>query len=297
MELKNRGWSVGLLPVGIPLQKMLKIIEKEKPSAIFNLCEAFNGDPSLEGSVASLWELLGIPYTGSRPKTLILSQDKIKSKILAKNAGILTPEYEVVHDVPTKTRIPFPVVVKPPFEDGSIGISSKSFARNLPELKKAVGEVLSVFGGVAMIERYIEGREFNIAAFGREKVRILPPAEIDFSSLAKGKPRMATYEAKWNSESDLYLSTPSVCPAKISKNESEELSSITLKLYHLFGADAYARADFRKDKKGRVFFLEFNPNPDVSPGSGFRKALNVAKIPFAKFAEEMIDIAMRRKNE
>jgi D-alanine-D-alanine ligase len=146
-----------------------------------------------------------------------------------------------------------------------------------------------------MAEKYIDGREFNVAAFGSDRVTVLPPAETEFRGFPASLPKITTYEAKWDSGSEFYRKTESVCPARIPLRLAEELKSITLKLYKIFEADSYARADFRMDARGRIFFLEFNPNPDISPSSGFRKALSAARIPFGAFAEELVKTAARRR--
>ncbi len=295
VELKKSSYVVEVLPLSPPLEKSIEIVRQKKPYLIFNLCESFAGNPALESNIAALWELLDIPYTGCRAKTLILAQDKIKAKILAMSAGINTPPWELFHDVPKKTKIPFPVIVKPPFEDGSIGINSKSFVTDIHGLREAVASVISRYGTPAMAEKYIDGREFNVAIFGKKKITVLSPAEIDFKALPPSSPKITTYNAKWDAESEEYRKTPSICPAKIMKIQGKKLKLLTLKLFGLFDAEGYARADFRMDNRGEIFFLEFNPNPDISPGAGFRKALEAEKISFANFTKEIIKIATREQ--
>ncbi len=294
-ELRKRSWNAKTMPVSSPIVKTIETVSDERPDAVFNLCEGFDGDPGMEMNMAALWELLGVPSTGCNARTLALSQDKSKAKTLAADAGVRTPDHELMHAPGEKTSLGFPLVVKPPTEDGSIGVTLKSFARNSKELDSAVSETISRYGAPAMAEKYVDGREFNVAAFGSDEIVILPPAETEFRNFPKSIPKITTYETKWDSGSEFYRKTESVCPARIPLRLAEELKRITLKLYKIFEADSYARADFRMDARGRIFFLEFNPNPDISPSSGFRKALSAARIPFGTFAEELVKTAERRR--
>jgi D-alanine-D-alanine ligase len=277
------------------VKNAIRKIETFRPDLIFNLCEGFRGDPKKEMNVAALWELLDIPYTGCEARTLALSQNKVMAKKIMFSSGIPTPEYETVKSCPTRTSLPFPIIVKPAFEDGSIGIDSSSVVNDLSALKKAVRRVLKKYGNFALLEKYIEGREFHVSIIGTEKPLALSVSETDFSHFPGNLSKIITYSAKWDKESEEFIKTPSICPAKISKSFERKLKEIALKVFGVFGGKDYARIDFRADKSGRLFVLEFNPNPDISEGAGYSNVLAASGISYAKFVSAIIKSNGRRK--
>lgn len=295
INLKKRGYLCSIFSVSSPIDKLFTKIKKEKPDFIFNLCEGFERNSHKEMNIAAILELLPIPFSGCSAKTLVIAHDKIKAKMLAKIAGIKTPEFQIIKNPMDKILLDFPLFLKSPFEDASIGISEKSYVENLSELRKKAEELFSLFGSPILAEKYIDGREFNVAVFGcGDEIKVLPPSEIIFTNFEPGQPKIVSYNAKWKENSDEYRNTKSICPVMTGTKLNEKLKNITLKLYQLFDADSYARADFRVDKNWNIYFIEFNPNPDISPSSGFRKALAAEKIDFANFAENLLEYAKRR---
>ncbi|HOK04783.1 MAG TPA: hypothetical protein PLN24_05990 [Victivallales bacterium] len=294
--LSEIGYSCKIIPLSFPLKRFFDIVDEMKPDFIFNLCEGFRGNPKLEMNIAALLELLYIPYTGCSAKTLLLAQDKEKAKIIVKKNDILTPEFQTIFCPEDKINIDFPIFLKPPFEDGSIGISEKSYVRNYKEFKIQTKNLIARFGKPVLAEKYIDGREFNVAIFGnKNEIRVLPPAEIVFKDFPSNKAKIVSYEAKWKENTKFYRNTESHCPAEIPDYISKKLMSLGRKIYKIFEADSYARVDFRLNAKEEIYFLEFNPNPDISPNAGFRKALLAANIDFASFAELLLKISKWRR--
>src|SRR3972149_7012714 len=117
-------------------------------------------------------------------------------------------------------------MVKPVQEDASVGIDEYAVVKNMAGLKKRVEYVLKNYNQPAIVEEYIDGREFNVAVIGNYRPRALPVSEIDFSQLSENNPKICTYEAKWVTDSPVYLKTPPVCPAEISKELEQELFSV-----------------------------------------------------------------------
>jgi D-alanine-D-alanine ligase len=298
--LRTKNWDAKLIGISQPIIKIIEMIVEEKAAAIFNLCEGSGVNSSLEMNMAALWSLLGIPYTGCGPKTLALAQDKIIAKLLLKSSGIPTPAYEVFYNSSQKTALPFPLIVKPPLEDGSFGITAKSVVTNKRNLNLAVEKIISKYKTPALVEKYIDGREIHVPVVGAKNIDVLPPSETNFSALPEHLPKITTYAAKWLPQTKIFRNTPSICPAKISKSLHQKLINLSKKIYKVFGANAYGRIDFRCDRKGRIFVLEFNPNPDISLDAGFAKALNAARIDFADFVENQVVLALKnreKKNE
>jgi D-alanine-D-alanine ligase len=127
------------------------------------------------------------------------------------------------------------------------------------------------------------------------KLGVLPISEIDYSEFPEGIPRICGYEAKWVTESPEYQKSKPVCPAPLEPAMKERVEQIALRVFKLFGCRDYARVDLRIDRDGKIYVLEVNPNPDISPQSGVARALKAQGTTYAEFVGNLIDRALRRK--
>jgi D-alanine-D-alanine ligase len=283
----------------IALQKsFLGFIQRLKnlnANVVINLCEAFLGLPQLEANVAAAFELFDIPYTGNDSRTLALCLNKWKTKAVLKSAGILSPSAVLAETPEAKVDLAFPLIVKPNTEDASLGIHPESVVRDEAALRAQIVRILERFEEPALVETFIEGREFNVAVMDVEKPEALPVSEIDFSTLPEGQPAITSYEAKWHTDGILYRATPPVCPAKIDDDLKTKLQDIAVKAFLACEGRDYARVDFRVDKKNRAYVLEVNPNPDISLDAGYARALAAAGVEYKMFWKKLIDKAMARK--
>ncbi len=288
----DAGYEVSLYPVrSVP--ETVDAVKRLRPDVIFNLCEGFNGSARHEMHVASLWELLQIPYTGNSPLTLGMAQDKILTKRILETKNIHTPAYQVFERKPDRLLLDFPVIVKPSREDASLGIGAHAVVRSMAELQASVERLLGKYRQPVLTERFIEGREFNISVAGTPG-RVLAVSEIDFSRLADHEMHITSYEAKWMPDHPLYRKTPVICPARVTEDVKKRLEDTALQVYHcLYGRD-YGRVDIRVDREGRIWVLEFNPNPDISPDAGFTKAVKAAGMTAEIFVQETVEAALKR---
>ncbi|MBI5587737.1 MAG: ATP-grasp domain-containing protein [Deltaproteobacteria bacterium] len=302
-SLKKEGFTTGLIPLRpLKLDNLDDFILKIKAAAaedciVFNLCEEAFGKSSFEMHIAALLELYGLRFTGSGPLTLGLALNKGLTKDILYSSDLLTPEYAVMKEPPTKLKrtLKFPLIVKPLKEDASIGIDSEAVVKTMKELKKRVEFIITKFNQPAIVEEYVDGREFNIAVLGNGKnIRALPPAEIDFVDFPEGKPKICCYEAKWVQESPFYKKTVPVCPANIPDAMKDELQAVALKAYHAMGCRDYARVDVRVGEDGNIKVLEVNPNPDISSDAGLARAARAVGLDYAKLVAEIVTIASER---
>ncbi|MBS7640235.1 MAG: ATP-grasp domain-containing protein [Candidatus Bathyarchaeia archaeon] len=292
--LERLGIHYCLLPVGDDIEEVIRALKTSELDAVINLCEGFMGDSSLEMCIPSILELLRIPYTGSTPLTLGLCQDKGLAKAVLKAYGVPTPDYCIMmkHDKP-HVSLSFPLIVKPLREDASIGITRRSFVKNLMELKSQVEYINDTYRQPALVEEYISGREFNVSILGNESPIVLPISEIIFDF--EDEPKIVDYKAKWFKESEEYIKTRPVCPAELDEDVRSKVEDAALRAYRVLGCRDYARVDIRfEDKTGKPYVLEVNPNPDVSPEAGFTRSLKVAGISFEDFIKKILEFALER---
>ena len=292
--LHNAGYISEMLPI-YDLDEAFDALNNFKPDVVFNLCEGFQSQPDQEMNVAGLWEMMRLPYTGNQPLTLGLAQNKVLSKNLFQAAGIPTPDFCVYDTIPLSGELPYPLIAKPSHEDGSVGITQNSVINNDNELQNIVGKLLDKYKQPILVEKFISGREFNISVLGNREPQVLPPSEISFEQVSEEYFPITSYEAKWLSEHPIYKMTPPVCPAQVTPELADELAGLSLAVYQALHGRDYGRVDIRMDETGNLFVLEYNPNPDISPDSGFIRALKAAGVSYESFVDFLVKEALARR--
>ena len=268
------------------------------PDVVFNLCESVYGNSCWEMNLPALLDLLHIPYTGSPPLTLGLCQDKGKVKDILRSQGIQTPRYKIF-DQPLnhiKGNI-FPMIVKPLHEDGSLGISEKSVVFDDETLGRQIQYVIDKYHQPALVEEFIDGRELNVSLIETNgKVGVLPISEIDYSELPEGLAKICGYEAKWVPESLEYQRSKPICPAPLEWLMKKRLEHIAVRVFKLFGCRDYARVDIRVDREGKIYVIDVNPNPDISPQAGMTRAIKAQGMAYEEFIGGLLERALQRKD-
>lgn len=283
------------------LAELLQALGDYVPQLVFNLCEGLDGNSAFESHVAAVLELLRLPFTGGNALALALARNKNLSKKILRASGILTPEWLFCQDIPSALPpgLHFPLLCKPACEDASLGIPAQAVARDLPGLHRNLALLLPRFAAEGvLVEEFIAGREFNVALLpDAGGIRALPPAEIDFSQLPPGEEPIVSYAAKWLEDDVLYKNTPSFCPADLTESLLQGLRNSALAVHAALQGNSYARVDFRVDEHGRIFVLEYNPNPDITPGAGYSKALQAAGISGRDFIQRVLQEAWQRSKQ
>jgi D-alanine-D-alanine ligase len=271
-----------------------RVASAGKADVVFNLFEGLAGRGEGESQVASLIELAGLPLTGSNSKTLALVRDKARTKWLLSGAGLPTPEFQLVEQDESLPWAPLakllatgPAIVKPAYEDASLGIGPGSVVHRMDELARQVDRVRGRYGGV-LVERFIAGREFNAGILALPELELLPLAEIEFDARLRPESRLVTYDAKWRAGSDADRGTPVRCPADVEPRLAEEIGRIALAAFRATGCRQYARIDLRVDREGRIYILEVNGNPDLSPQAGLARALAAAGHEYDRFVVRLV---------
>lgn len=244
-------------------QTFLEAIRSHPIDIAFNMCEGLRGE-SRESHIPSILEMLGIPYTGSGVLSLALSLDKPAAKKMFIYHGVNTPRFEVFEPgvSPLGTSLRFPCFVKPAHEGSSMGVTPSSRVCDEVDLAREVARIHRLYKQEALVEEYIDGREFTVGILGNEEPVFLPIMEINFSECPQ--PHKGIYsrlfKAQWSDDS-YYL-----CPAPISEDVAEALRNIALSAFRALGCRDVARVDIRVDRYGVMYVLEINPLPGLAPG-------------------------------
>ncbi|MGV1100850.1 D-alanine--D-alanine ligase family protein [Thiovibrio sp. JS02] len=283
------------IPFSRDLAAFVARVREEAIAVAVNLCESVNDDPLLVGHPAAVLELLRIPFTGSSAMALLLSTDKLTVKRLLAASGIRTPPFFLYEggEVLRAGSLNFPVIMKPRFQDASIGIEQESVLRSSKGFLARLEEFHARYGAI-LVEEYVAGREFNVALFGYPKPRVMPLAEIDFSAFPPDLHRIVSYKAKWDEESFEYHHTPRYFPDNLPEPLQRAMRRVARDSFALFGLRDYGRVDLRLDALGRINILEINANPCLSPDAGFAAAVAESKMNYTEMVGEFIRfVAMR----
>lgn len=293
--LAEAAYETHLVPVDGDLTSLRARLAELEPNCAFNLCESLAGDARLESAVPLLLELLGVPFTGSPPEVLsfALRKDRVKQRL--EGAGIPTPAGRVLTRPEEPCDLPFPLIVKPVREDGSVGISRGSVVREPSELADAVAAVVKSLRQPCLVEQFIDGREFNVALLGHPTPRVLPLSEIDFGGLPLDAPRIVSYEAKWSSGSVEDLGTVPMLHPTLQNNVAARVRRVATEAFRAVGVRDYGRVDVRLGANGVPYVIDVNPNCDLSPHAGIARAAAAVGIDYSSFAGLLVRYALRRR--
>lgn len=298
-RLRKAGFDSYTLNIRDNIFSFIEDFKKNKPQVVFNFVEIYKDKPYLEMNVVSLYELLGVAYTGAPPMALANCQNKQLAKRILASEGILTPHF-TYFDKPLKTykhNLNYPIIVKPAFEDASVGIENSAVVNDYNSLKKRIDYVFDHFKQPALCEEFIDGRELNVAVLGDENPVALPISEIDFSLMPDHLYNIVSYQAKWDPFHEAYHKTIPICPAKLPKKIETKAKEIAVKAFRIMGVRDYARVDMRLGKDNKLYVLEVNPNPDLTEDAGFMRSAKAAGYSYVRTLTKIIMLAYKRSSK
>lgn len=218
-----------------------------------NLCEGYLDweIPSID--VIESLERLSLPYTG--PTALLYDPAKPLMKYVAHTAGVRTPAHAVVSD-PARldeavAGLRFPLFVKPPHAGDSLGVAPDSRVQDPAELAGVVGRTIANFGE-ALVEEYIDGREFTVLVLAPVEPGAAPTALAPVEYRFPPGPPFKTYAHKTSA-----LHPGANVPVDDARLAAR-LREAAVAIIRAFGGVGYARLDFRQDSAGELYFLEVN---------------------------------------
>lgn len=238
---------------------------------------ALHGADGENGKLQALFDMLCVKYTGSDYLGSALAMNKELSKKLFLQSGVPTADYCVIKKgTPLPDMLPFPFVIKPCCGGSSVGVS---IVRRHEDLAGAL-ELAFASEDTLVAESYIEGREFSAGILGGKALPIIEVCP---------KSGFYDYANKYQSGRTVEL-----CPAPLNKPASEEMQSAALRAYEALRLSVYGRMDFRMDGEGRIFCLEANTLPGMTPLSLIPQEAAAAGIPYDDLCEEIIRLSLER---
>lgn len=254
---------------------------------------ALHGEFGEDGKVQGLLELAGLPYTGSGVDASALAMDKVRTKEVLAHHGLRTAPWIVVEsgdwiedpdDVLERVArdLGYPVVVKPPRDGSSFGLS---LADDPDALRRDVAAMLAEPGARALLERRIVGTEVSCPVLGNHggPLRSLPIVEI-----IPAHGGLFDFAAKYEGAS------AEICPARIDEDVASRVRAASVLAHRVLRCDGVSRSDFIVDADGVPWFLETNTIPGMTPASLCPLSAKTAGIEFDEFCALLVELAVQR---
>lgn len=244
------------------------------PEGIDAVYIALHGGWGENGGVQTTLNRLKIPYTGPGAMTSRIAMDKIKTKMVLEMKGVPTAAWSLASPGTEASPLALPVVVKPPCDGSSVGISKVSTPE---QWKGALTAALDAQGGAGeiLVEEFIPGREMTVAVIDG---KALPVIEI------VAKDGWYGFDEKYRSDETRY-------PFLEEGELALKLKRIAVEAYDALGCRSVARVDFRVSPLGRIYVLELNTSPGFTAHSLVPKAGMKTGLTFAEVCDKILSTA------
>ena len=259
-----------------PGERSIAELAAEKFDRVFiALHGRFGEDGSLQGAL----EQLGIPYTGSGVMACAIGMDKVYTKMIWLMNSLPTPKYATLDASSDLSKVVaelgLPVMIKPPLEGSTIGITKVSAES---ELQAAV-DLAASLGDAVLAEQFVTGREFTVAVLGKGRTaKALPIVEI----VAPGG--NYDYQNKYFTDDTQYF-----CPAVLDEATTAEIQRLALLAYNALGCEGWGRIDFMlRESDNKPFLIEANTSPGMTSHSLVPMAARAVGISYEDLCVEIL---------
>ena len=237
-----------------------------------------------DGTMQGLFELADLPYVGANVLASALSMDKDFMKRVCRDAGLPVVDWKILSrseiEAGVRLELPFPIFVKPANLGSSVGISK---AHNPAELIAAL-KLAAEFDRKIVVERGIEGPEFECAVLGNAEPEAATPCEILPSR------EFYDYEDKY----ELNLAQTRL-PAELPADELAEIQRLAVACYKAVGCEGMGRVDFlRETATGKFYINEINTIPGFTSISMYPRMWAYSRLPYAELIDRLIELALDR---
>lgn len=297
--LTANGHQVNLLGLFNDINILLDEIRENKPDIIFNAAEVFDQKSYLDKNVAGLLEMLGIPYTGASATSLMICGNKALSKKILSFHKIKTPHFYTFyrnHKIWLPKRVNLPLIVKPLHEEASRGISQASVVDSEEAMADRVRFIHESIKDDAIVEEYIDGREFYVSVLGNKRIRVFPLREMKFGDFGEDEPRIATYKAKWDYEYREKWGIKNEFAGRLSNGLFEKVEEVCKRAYRVLNMECYARFDIRVTSDSKIYILEANANPCLDEYDELAQSAFKAGIPYKRLIQKIVSLGLDRMN-
>jgi D-alanine-D-alanine ligase len=293
--LKESGHEVNTIGLCDDLRELLDKLDEQQPDLVFNLCERFADNDAFEMNVTAVLEMLGQPFTGTGAHGMVMRQDKVLTKKLLQFHNVPYPNFAIFdrHNIEFAGKMHFPLFVKPLRGDTSLGIESTSLVNEYAKLVERIDFIHTQLKEQALVEEYIEGREFYVGVLGNDPSEALPVMELDFSSLPAGTPRVFARNYKDETSPD-YKFVNVVVATDLTPETRARITQAGREAAYALKVRDYARVDIRLSPTGTPVVVEVNANPYLERTSTFALAALQSGLGFTTLVNRIAELAWKR---
>lgn len=306
-SLREKGYNVHLVEADQEAYDKLKILkEKGQIDLVFNYSLGIYG-PCRQAHIPAFLEMLQIPYTGCDAATIALCQNKVHTKEVLIYYGIKTASFQIFYPndkFSLKKDLKFPLIIKCLHEDSSIGLEGKYVVSDFKSLKDGVGKINNKYKQPALVEEYLEGREFTFGALGNlPNLQYLKPLEIVPSPNTKSngwiwernpmfvgdkKELIKKYADKYK--------TFFVCPVPdLSKELEDKMKKVIKKVYEVIRVRDFTRIDFRV-VNNEPYLLEVNNCCHLAKNGSLVYKAKASGLSYSQLINTITNSAIKRYN-
>ena len=284
VDIKGQDWHVEL-PGGITARidrNDFSFVEDGKAKWFDYAYITIHGTPGENGILQGYFDLIGIPYSTSGVLVEAMTFDKFVLNQYLRGYGVAVADsllirqgYEqLVSDDEIERRIGMPCFVKPAADGSSFGVSKvKNKDQLAPAIRKAMLESDEI-----MVEQFLEGTEISIGVYKtREKSVVLPATEVVTAN------EFFDYDAKYNGQ------VQEITPARLSEDVTRRVREITSHIYDILHCNGIIRIDYIISKEGKIFMLEVNTTPGMTPTSFIPQQVRAAGMEMKDVLTDIVE--------
>ena len=284
VDIKGQDWHVEL-PGGITARidrNDFSFVEDGKAKWFDYAYITIHGTPGENGILQGYFDLIGIPYSTSGVLVEAMTFDKFVLNQYLRGYGVAVADsllirqgYEqLVSDDEIERRIGMPCFVKPAADGSSFGVSKvKNKDQLAPAIRKAMLESDEI-----MVEQFLEGTEISIGVYKtREKSVVLPATEVVTAN------EFFDYDAKYNGQ------VQEITPARLSEDVTRRVREITSHIYDILHCNGIIRIDYIISKNGKIFMLEVNTTPGMTPTSFIPQQVRAAGMEMKDVLTDIVE--------
>jgi len=294
-NLRDLGHEVVDLGIGTDIDTIAPAIASLQPHIVFNLLEDLHEVATFDRNIVGYLELLRMPYTGCNPRGMLLARDKVLAKAVLTAAGIRVPWFQIVARGRAPARnvaAPYPLIVKSRTKDASQGISQAAVVTTYAKLAERVRYIHEVIGTDALVEEFIDGREFYVGGLGNQRPQLLPIWELHLDRM-QARWRIASNRVKWNGVYQRRHRIRTGPARRLPAPLARDIQTTSRRAWAALGLSGYARLDYRLSAAGELYFIEANPNPQLAYGEDFAESAEHGGIGYHALLQSIVDHGRR----
>lgn len=275
----------------------LSALDRYDPRAwlVWNWGEELAGRPWTDWVIASELERRGFVFTGASAAALRLNQNRLAVKERLRAAGLPTLPSRVFTDPAEASEWEtYPAIVKGLNQHSSFGIGRDSVVSNSAELARRIDFLRERFNDDALVEPFLDTREFHVAVWGNQPPKALPPLELDYAVFDDPHDRLYTFEWKFDENSRGFKEIKMPCPAPLDRPDwRARLEAVAIGAYQALDLRDYGRVDLRM-LGDEPQILDVNANPDLDVTSVLPMGAVALGLTFGQMVDRILQAAAER---